>query len=287
MKKITSLVLRKIPRHVLQKFAHKLLPLAGLMHRGKDVECPICDAKYAKFLTYGRLKPRENALCPKCLALERHRLMWLYLQEKTDFFTDSKQILHVAPEFCFLDRFRNLEIHDKYVTADLISPLADVHCDVHELPFRDNSFDVAFCNHVMEHVDDDIKAMSELCRVLRPGGWALIQSPQDYSREDTYEDPSITDPKDREEHFWQDDHVRLFGMDYGRRLEEAGFEVVEDRWVMEMPEERAKKHALPMEEIVYFCKKPAAVTTQHHEVAEQSNDNTAAAAQEEQESATV
>ncbi|MEO0416580.1 MAG: methyltransferase domain-containing protein [Verrucomicrobiota bacterium] len=261
MKAIISIVLRKVPRHILQKFAHKLLPLAGLANRGSDVECPVCDAKYSRFLTYGRLKPRENALCPSCLALERHRLMWLYLKEQTDFFSEPKKLLHIAPEYCFLDRFKKQENLD-YVTGDLISPLADVHFDVHDIPFEDNSFDIAFCNHVMEHVEDDVKAMSEICRVLRPGGWAFIQSPQDYSRQDTYEDPTITDPKDREEHFWQDDHVRLFGMDYGKRLEQAGFSVEEDHWVMKLPEERVKKHALPGDEIIYFCRKPAAAA--HH-----------------------
>lgn len=222
--------------------------------RGNKVECPICEISYRKFLPYGRLNPRPNALCPDSLSLERHRLMWLYLKDKTNFFNKPQKLLHIAPELCFIKKFKSMENLD-YTTADLESPLADVKMDVHQIPFENNTFDVVFCNHVMEHVDDDIRAMSEIYRVLKPGGWAIIQSPQDYSRKETLEDPSITDPKERERVYWQADHVRLFGMDYGMRLEKAGFSVVEDRYVMELPEETVRRYALPPKEIIYFCAK--------------------------------
>ena len=222
--------------------------------RGNKVTCPICEISYRKFLPYGRLNPRANALCPDSLSLERHRLMWLYLKEKTNFFTQDLKVLHIAPELCFIDIFKNMENLD-YTTADLESPLAEVKMDVHEIPFDDASFDVVFCNHVMEHVDDDIKAMSEINRVLKPGGWAIIQSPQDYSRQETLEDPSITDPKERERVYWQSDHVRLFGLDYGIRLTKAGFKVTEDRYVMELPKETVQRYALPANEIIYFCER--------------------------------
>jgi ubiquinone/menaquinone biosynthesis C-methylase UbiE len=128
--------------------------------------------------------------------------------------------------------------------------------DIHKIQFPDNTFDVAFCNHVMEHVDDYILAMSELHRVLKPGGWALIQSPQDMKYATTYEDPTITDPKEREKHFLQNDHLRLFGRNYGRELEKGGFKVKEDRFVMdELSPEEVHQFALPSEEIVYFCQK--------------------------------
>ena len=142
-----------------------------------------------------------------------------------------------------------------YTSADLESPLADVKMDVHNIPFEDNAFSVVFCNHVMEHVEDDIKAMSEINRVLKSGGWAIIQSPQDYDRKETLEDSTITDPKERERVYWQDDHVRLYGLDYGKRLEKAGFHVTEDKFVMELPKERVERYALPPKEIIYFCAK--------------------------------
>ena len=222
--------------------------------RGNNVTCPVCDISYRKFLPYGRLNPRENALCPDSLSLERHRLMWLYLKDKTNFFSDNLKVLHIAPEICFIDIFKKMNNLD-YTTADLESPLAEVKMDVHEIPFEDHSFDVVFCNHVMEHVDDDIKAMSEINRVLKKGGWAIIQSPQDYSRTETLEDPSITDPKERERVYWQSDHVRLFGLDYGQRLEKGGFKVKEDKYVMELPAETVRRYALPPNEIIYFCER--------------------------------
>ena len=181
--------------------------------------------------------------------------MYLYLKRKTNFFTDNLKVLHVAPEYCFIDRFEGMKNLD-YITADIESPLAKVKMDIHDIPFPENTFDVAFCNHVMEHVDDYIKATSELHRVLKPGGWAIIQSPQDLSRATTYEDAGITDPREREKHFWQNDHLRLFGRDYAQELEKGGFAVKEDRFVMDdLSKEEVRRFALPAGELIYFCRK--------------------------------
>ena len=254
MKDIISWVLRHVPRKYLQLVSHFGVKVLAIFYSGKGVECNVCGSEFRKFLPYGR-SGRDNALCPHCLSLERHRLMYLYLQRKTNFFKDDLKLLHVAPEYCFIDRFEKMKNLD-YITADIESPLAKVKMDIHQIPFEANTFDVAFCNHVMEHVDDDIKAMSELHRVLKPGGWAIIQSPQDWSRATTYEDPTITDPKERERLFWQDDHLRLFGRDYGQRLEKGGFKVTEDRFVMnELTPEEVKRYALPANEVIYFCQK--------------------------------
>ena len=254
MKSVISLVLRYVPRPFLQRIGHFAARFLGLFNSGDKVECPVCNHHYDKFLPYGR-KGRDNALCPNCLALERHRLMYLYLKRKTNFFSDSLKVLHVAPEYCFIDRFERMKNLD-YITADIESPLAKVQMDIHAIPFPDNTFDVAFCNHVMEHVDDYVKATSELHRVLKPGGWAIIQSPQDMSRASTYEDASITDPREREKHFWQNDHLRLFGRDYALELAKGGFRVTEDRFVQsDLSKAEVERYALPANEFIYYCQK--------------------------------
>lgn len=254
MKKLISFFLRKIPRTTLQRVSHFVLPVIGLFLRGNTYECPVSGKSYRRFLPYGRINPRPNALCPDSLSLERHRLMWLYLKDKTNFFTEKLKVLHIAPEICFMKKFQALH-GDDYITADLESPLAKVKMDVHQIPFDENTFDVVFCNHVMEHVDDDIKAMSEIHRVLKPGAWAIIQSPVYPELARTYEDPAITDPLERERAYGQDDHQRKYGRDYGDRLRKAGFDVTEDDYVKSLSPEKVKRYALPEEEVIYFCRK--------------------------------
>lgn len=256
LKNIISWALRNIPRSLLQNLSVGVVKIVDPFYRGSRYKCPISGKTYRKFLPYGRLNPRPNALCPDSLSLERHRLLWLYLKEKTNFFTDSLKMLHVAPESCFKEKFQNLP-NLNYTTADLESPWADVKMDLHDVPFEANTFDVVMCNHVMEHVYNDIQCMGEIQRILKPGGWAIIQSPQDLSMENTIEDTTITDPKEREKLFRQHDHFRLYGRDYGERLRKAGFEVTEDHYVKNLPSEKVKYYSLPEEEIIYFCRKPA------------------------------
>ena len=254
MKQIISYVLRKIPRKYIQYFSHYVLRIIAIFYYGNKVECPIDGRTYRKFLPYGRLQSRPNALCPSSLSLERHRLMWLFLKNKTKFFTDNIQLLHIAPELCFMKIFERME-NLNYISGDIESPLAKVKMDVHQIPFEENSFDVVFCNHVMEHVADDVKAMSEIHRVLKPGGWAIIQSPVYMYLDKTLEDPSITDPLEKERIFGQNDHMRKYGKDYGGRLRKGGFKVTEDYYLNELSPKVRKRYALPEEEIIYFCEK--------------------------------
>src|SRR4051812_4520928 len=213
MKKLISLIIRYVPRKYLQRVAGVGLKTLSIFYSGTAVTCPVCEKSFRKFLPYGRINPRPNALCPNCQSLERHRLIWIYLQQRSNFFTSKLQVLHIAPEACFINRFEKL--HGKgYVTADIESPLAKVKMDIHEIPFQDNTFDVVLCNHVLEHVRDDIKALSEIHRTLKPGGFAILQVP--FFRPfiyETFEDNSITNPREREKIFGQDDHVRKYGRD--------------------------------------------------------------------------
>ncbi len=255
MKSIIQFALRRIPRRYLQRFSHITLRILQVFYLGNKVECPVCERSYRKFLPYGRLKSRENALCPNCLSLERHRLLWLFLKNQTNLFTGENKMLHIAPELCFIDRFEAIEGLE-YITGDIESPLAKVKMDIHKIPFDDNTFSISMCNHVMEHVENDILAMKEIYRVLKPGGWAIIQIPFFTPILDiTYEDDSITSPVDREKAFGQNDHVRMYGKDYGRRLEKAGFEVHEDLFIKTLSNDEITRFALPENEVIYFVKK--------------------------------
>lgn len=246
-------LLRKLPRPLLIRLSYVFRWFAPLFLGGNKVECTVCNKHYRKFLPYGRVS-RPNVLCPNCLSLERHRLMWLYLKKDTDFFTAPHKVLHIAPEQCFLKRFKAMK-NLEYTTADIVSPIADVKMDLHHAPFPDNSFDVIFCNHVLEHVEDDKQCMSELYRVMKPGGLGIFQVPIDYNRETTYEDPSIVTPEDREKHYWQNDHVRLYGRDYHKKLEAVGFKVDCNEMAKTMDPTLSERYRLAKEEILYVCRK--------------------------------
>lgn len=253
MKALIRFLIRTIPRPFLIKFSGLFSRVFRIWYSGKSHECPICESQFRKFMPYG-IETRSNVLCPKCLSLERHRLIWLYLKKETDFFTKQIKFLHVAPEQCFHTRFRNAE-NIEYVTADLESPLADLHFDLHKIPLEDDSFDFFMCNHVLEHVEDDYMVMKEIKRILKPGGVAILQVPQDYSLDVTYEDSTITDPLEREKHFLQKDHVRLYGLDYPNRLRSVGFEVEEISYPNQLGEELSELYRLPVDEILYLARK--------------------------------
>ncbi len=243
--------MRHVPRKYLQLVSSVGLKVLGVFYAGNAVMCPICKNHYKTFLPYGRINPRPNALCPSCLSLERHRLIWLFLQEKTNFLSQKMKVLHIAPEPCFMKRFE--KIHgENYITADIESPLAKVKMDIHQIPFDDNEFDVVLCNHVLEHVEDDILAMTEIRRVLRKDGWAIMQVPF-FSPvpEVTYEDKSITDPRAREKAFGQDDHVRKFGKDYAQRIAKSGLTPEANEFAKSLTPEQCFSYGISRNEIIY------------------------------------
>ena len=249
MKKITKFLLNKIPRPLLIKASMLARPLIVLFFKGNNFTDPIDGKSYRKFLPYGYGKQRENALSPGTLSLERHRQMWLYLQNETDFFTKNYKVLHIAPEQEFLRKFKKMKNLD-YISADLFSPIVDVKADILDLPFENESFDIIFCNHVLEHIEDDRKAMGELLRVMKKGGWGIVQVPMKNSLEKTYEDFTIKDPKERQKHFGQYDHVRWYGMDYFDRLKSVGFEADANFYSQKFSKEEIKKFGLRENEIL-------------------------------------
>jgi SAM-dependent methyltransferase len=249
-------LLNTIPRPWLIKVSYWVKPIIAFSLKGDTYTDPIDGKSFRKFLPYGYGKQRDNALSPSTLSLERHRLMWLFLRDETTFFTSEKklQTLHIAPEQCFLDIFRKQQ-NLAYTTSDLESPIADVKADICDLPFEDNSFDVVFCNHVLEHITDDTKAMQELFRVLKKGGFGIFQIPQDLSRETTFEDHTITDRKERAKIFGQYDHVRVYGRDYFNKLRSIGFIVDEIDYTQKIAPEKLERFCLMKNEILPVCYK--------------------------------
>ncbi len=252
MKKLFKFILNLVPRPILIRMSYLIRPVLVLWLKGNRYTDPIDGKSFRKFLPYGYENQRDNVLSPSTLSLERHRLLWLYLQNETDFFTTPKKVLHFAPEQAFYKRFRKQKNLD-YTTTDLNSPLADVKADICNLPFKDEEFDVILCNHVLEHIPDDTKAMQELYRILKKGGMAILQIPQDLSREKTFEDNSITNRKERAKIFGQYDHVRIYGRDYFDKLRSIGFTVVEEDYTQKITPELVDKYRLAKGEIIPVC----------------------------------
>jgi len=248
-------VLNKVPRPILISLSYLAKPILPLLYKGTSYEDPIDGKTFSKLLPYGYVIQRENALSPSTFSLERHRLLWLYLQNETDFFNKPAKVLHFAPEQAFYKRFKKLT-HLDYTTTDLNSPIADVKADICNLPFEDNTYDIIFCNHVLEHIPDDTKAMQELYRVLKSGGVAILQIPQDLKRKKTFQDDAITDPKERAKIFGQYDHVRIYGLDYFEKLRSIGFEVKEVDYTASLTPDQVKRYCLTPGEILPVCNKP-------------------------------
>ena len=259
MKHLIKLILNLIPRPVLQRVAEWIVPLVGLLYVGKGKQCPLCGCQRRKFLPYGYVTSRENALCPNCLSLERHRLLWLWLLRESDIGRGAMalpKMLHIAPEVALMRKFRKMYANDaeRYVTADLESPLADIHFDVQQIPLEDESFDCVICNHILEHVEDDGKALGEIYRIMRRGGWGVILSPVELEREKTFEDDTITDRAERTRIFGQYDHRRIYGRDYAERLRAAGFEVYDIDYKNELSKAEQQLYALPADHLYIVCK---------------------------------
>lgn len=254
LKRIFKFILNSIPRPFLIRLSYWIRPLLIIYFKGNKYQDPIDGKKFRSFLPYGYENQRPNVLSPSTLSLERHRLLWLWLQNETDFFNKPQILLHFAPEQAFYNRFKKMK-NLEYITTDLNSPLADVKADICNLPFEDNRFDTIFCNHVLEHIPDDKKAMQEVFRILRPGGMAILQIPQDLSRAETFEDNSITNPKERASIFGQYDHVRIYGRDYFEKLRKVGFNVQEVDYTAKLTHNEISKYRLTKGEIIPVCYK--------------------------------
>lgn len=247
-------ILKFLPRKFLIKYSFLITPILRIIFRGKKYTDPIDDSNYSKFLSYGYKTVRKNALCPGTLSLERHRLLWLYLDRETNFLSSNLKVLHVAPEQVFYKKFKKLK-NWEYLTFDLNSPIADIKGDLTSTNFKDESFDLIICNHVLEHIEDDKSALDEMYRILKYNGISILQVPINVKRENTFEDLSIKSKIQREKYFGQYDHVREYGLDFKDRVEQAGFKVEMINYSKKISQDLVIKYGLMKDDLIPIGKK--------------------------------
>ena len=247
-------ILKFLPRKFLIKYSFLITPILRIIFHGKKYTDPIDDSNYSKFLSYGYKTVRKNALCPGTLSLERHRLLWLYLDRETNFLSSNLKVLHVAPEQVFYKKFKKLK-NWEYFTFDLNSPIADIKGDLISTNFKDEYFDLIICNHVLEHIEDDKSALDEMYRILKYNGISILQVPINVKRENTFEDLSIKSKIQREKYFGQYDHVREYGLDFKDRVEQAGFKVEMINYSKKISQDLVIKYGLMKDDLIPIGKK--------------------------------
>ena len=203
------------------KVVHAVRWIRALPYRGTGRFCPVCDAEAKSFLPFGS-PPRSEAQCWRCHSLERQRFLWYFLETQCHpKYSYDAAFLHIAPETCLATGLKHW-YPKGYVSADLLRDDVDIKLDITDSHLPDGQFDLICCSHVLEHVEDDRRALREIYRMLKPGGTALIMVP--ITEDVTYEDPNVTSPEERKEKFGQSDHVRAYGQDFVDRVAEVAVE---------------------------------------------------------------
>ena len=264
---LIKIIKKIVPNWILSPALNIYHYLVSLMYFGNKFICPICRGHFRRFLPIGLDIPvikkynivpggfRKNAKCPRCRSTDRERLFYLYLiKYQPNIFEENINLLHIAPEIKLRKVF-NSHSNINYINGDLYNPQADEVIDITSINYDDNVFDIIICSHVLEHIQKDELAMSELFRVLKPGGLAIIQVPISSVLVETFEDSSIIEPEDREKYFGQKDHVRIYGTDYIKRLKKSGFKVTAYDFISELNPFDVQKYALLKDEKLYLCSK--------------------------------
>lgn len=217
--------------------------------RGNAVTCPCCEQSFARFLPF---RGRANAECPNCFSLERHRLLWLFLRDRTKLLNEPTRFLHFAPEI-WLSRTLAARSNIRYVSVDKYAGGVMAKADMTTLPFPDASFDGMLEVHVLQNIEDEAAAIRELRRVLRPGGWAVIHENLDLKRTTTLEDPSIwSKPQERERVFGFHEYARRYGRDFPTRITPFGFESKVIDLYAELGPEQARRYGLQNDPVHLF-----------------------------------
>jgi len=260
-----------IPFWLGKKLRGGMQKFLGFYYKGNMFYCPYCKNSFRKFLPGVFNFPvlyekqvvgggyRENLICPRCYSKDRDRLFYLFLKDKTTIFKEEQKIFHVAPEGCLrtlLTSLPNIECTAgvKYLEGYYYDRMTNL-VDITELPYEDDFFDAVICSHVLEHIPDDKKAIKEVFRVLKPGGFAILHVPISKILQITFEDSSIDSPEEREIAFGQFDHVRIYGQDFKTRVENVGFTLrlfnpYKEKWYDDI-----EKYALNPEEDLFVAYK--------------------------------
>ena len=254
MNNLRQMAKTSLPKNLVPQVREFYRFLKALRYIGNRYQCPCCGWRLSRFLDGGRNEARQNASCPRCASLERHRWLWLELEHRHRL-DEPLRLLHFAPERCFRRQFVKLP-HLNYVTTDLWACEVKTQMDITQLAFGDNTFGGIICSHVLEHIPDDRAAMRELFRVLKLGGWAYVAVPIYWDR-DTYEDSTIVAPQERLRAFGQEDHVRYYGRDIVDRLINAGFQV-QVQHAGDMEKDVVEKYRFNQDELMFLCTKPCA-----------------------------
>ena len=261
---IKKVVARHVPRPCIDWYLEHRWPL----YLGRRYHCNLCNTSFRTMVPGGSLEPvcndyeiigmgyQPNMTCPRCGTINRWRLLTHFIREKTDLLTAPRSLLHMAPEVHLQSIFRACPTL-QYLSADLDNPIAMRKMDITRLDLADRTFDAVICSHVLEHIPDDLQAMRELFRVLKPGGWAILQVPVSPRLMATFEDASILSPEDRNRCYGQPDHVRIYGQDYPERLRLAGFSVKVYNALATFGHVWVDRHAVDPREDVFFCTRPA------------------------------
>jgi len=268
-----ALVKKLIPYQIAVRFKEVKQSLESLFYIGNRYECPFCGNTFRKFLPGGENLSffkdrviigggrRTNMLCPQCHSTDRDRLIYCYLTSNQLLSKQNYTLLHIAPEFPLKKYFKNFT-NIAYYCGDKFESGYDgfyydnetMSLDLTYLSFSDSSFDIIICNHVLEHISDESKALNEIYRVLKPDGWAILQVPIASGLMQTIEQPTDSSKK-REIIYGQHDHVRLYGLDYSSRLKAHGFKVVEWNSEKQYNPMQIKRFALNSAEKVYIVSK--------------------------------
>lgn len=250
LKSIYKEVLRERTRNNIYFFLFKL---RAIRYRGNTMTCNCCEKSFTRFLSFGHVK-RENAACPNCLSLERTRLLLFYLQKETTFFSEHLKVLHFAPERILEKRFVKLK-NLSYLTVDINPERAMEKADIMDLHFKDNTFDVLFCSHILMMISDEKKALRELFRVLKPGGFALIQTRTNTGYKNTFTDPKAITDEQRRIAYGESELYRVFGDDFADYVSSFGFNVQSIPYGKILGEDVVRKYGLGNNEIIFRCTK--------------------------------